>query len=178
MDSSNKPDNNQYSEEYSEKSLFDKIKKVAKKAGIKIIYTALLLFYTLIKPSTPAWARAAIVGALGYFISPLDAIPDIIPGAGYADDLGALILALVTVALYIDEEVKQKAKERLQVWFGEYDESCLEDIDKKIADKKISRDADNSSDNMKVECPNCGSLNENKAKFCNECGATLKIIIN
>jgi uncharacterized membrane protein YkvA (DUF1232 family) len=173
MDSSNKPDDNQYSEEYSEKSLFDKIKKVAKKAGIKIIYTALLLFYTLIKPSTPSWAKATIVGALGYFISPIDAIPDIIPGAGYTDDFGVLALALVTVAMYIDEEVKQKAKERLKVWFGEYDRSGLEDIDKKIADKKISGDAGNSSDSVKVECKSCGSLNEKKAKFCNECGGTL-----
>ena len=173
MDTSKKTDENQYSEVYTEKSLFDKIKNVAKKAGIKIIYAALLLFYTLIKPSTPSWAKATIIGALGYFISPIDAIPDMIPGAGYADDLGAMILALVTVAMCIDEEVKQKAKERLKVWFGEYDESELEDIDKKIADKKISGDADNSSDSLKVECQSCGSLNENKAKFCNECGSPL-----
>ena len=37
--------------------------------------------------------------AIGYFVSPIDAIPDIVPVAGYTDDLGVLVLALVSVAL-------------------------------------------------------------------------------
>ena len=36
-----------YMEAYSEEKLFDKIMKFAKKAGIKVIYLALLLYYTL-----------------------------------------------------------------------------------------------------------------------------------
>jgi uncharacterized membrane protein YkvA (DUF1232 family) len=121
-----------YTEAYSEAKLFRKIIRFAKAAGIKVIYLALLLFYTLTKPTTPFWAKAKIIGALGYFIAPLDFIPDLIPGIGYSDDLGALVYAFGAVAMHVDEESKHKAKERLHVWFGAYDESELDRIDRKI----------------------------------------------
>ena len=84
------------------------------------------------KPLTPGWAKATIIGALGYFISPIDAIPDITPVVGYADDLGALALAITAVAMFIDDDIKTKAREKLKEWFGEYDESQLEEVDNKI----------------------------------------------
>lgn len=126
------PDLSKYSKVFSENSFFDKIMNTAKKAGIAVVYAGLVLFYTFKKPSTPAWAKTTIIGALGYFISPLDVIPDIIPVAGFSDDLGVLVLAIGAVAMYIDNESKQKAREKLKVWFGEYDDSLLVDIDKKI----------------------------------------------
>lgn len=128
-------ESNEYSNAYSENSLFDKIINTTQKAGINVIYAGLLLFYTLQKPLTPGWARATIVGALGYFISPLDAIPDITPVVGFADDLGALALAITAVAMFIDDEVRQKAKTKLKDWFGEYDESLLDDIDTRVNKK-------------------------------------------
>ncbi len=126
------PDLSKYSKAFSENSFFDKILNTAKKAGIAVVYAGLILFYTLKKPSTPGWAKTTIIGALGYFISPLDVIPDIIPVAGFSDDLGVLVLAIGTVSMYIDNESKQKAREKLKVWFGEYNDSLLVDIDKKI----------------------------------------------
>lgn len=123
------------SNEYSESSFFDKVISVAQKAGINVIYAGLLLFYTLQKPLTPGWAKTTIIGALTYFISPLDAIPDIAPVIGYTDDLGALALAITAVAMFIDDEVKQNAKNKLKDWFGEYDESLLNDVDN-MANKK------------------------------------------
>lgn len=126
------PDLSKYSKAFSENSFFDKIINTAKKAGIAVVYAGLVLFYTFKKTSTPAWAKTTIIGALGYFISPLDVIPDIIPAAGFSDDLGVLLLAIAAVAMYIDNESKQKAREKLKVWFGEYDDSLLVDIDKKI----------------------------------------------
>jgi len=119
-----------YTEAYSVPKLFDKIIKFAKKAGIKIIYLALLLFYTLQQTTTPTWAKSIIVGALGYFILPVDLIPDFIPVAGFSDDLTALASALVAVALFVEEDTKLRAKEKLHVWFGAYDESELKSIDK------------------------------------------------
>lgn len=121
-----------YTEAYSETKLFEKIVKFAKKAGIKVIYLALLLFFTLQQSTTPVVAKSVIIGALGYFIFPLDFIPDFIPIAGFSDDLTALVSALVAVALYVNEDTKLKAKEKLHVWFGEYDESELDSIDNKI----------------------------------------------
>lgn len=121
-----------YTKAYSENRLFLKIKKFAKDAGIKAIYLCLLLFYTLQKATTPKWAKSVIVGALGYFILPLDFIPDFLPITGFSDDITALLSVLVAVALYVDEETKAKAKVKLHVWFGSYDEVKLETIDNKI----------------------------------------------
>ena len=121
-----------YAEAYSENKLFEKILKFAKDAGIKVIYLALLLFFTLQQSTTPMVAKSVIIGALGYFIFPLDFIPDFIPIAGFSDDMTALVSALVAVALYIDEDTKSKAKAKLHVWFGAYDEANLDTIDNKI----------------------------------------------
>ena len=78
----------------------------------------LWLYYASRRPDVPRWAKLTIYAALAYFILPLDAIPDFAPLAGYSDDLGALSAALLTVAHYIDDEVKEKARRRLQKWFG------------------------------------------------------------
>ena len=109
---------NEYSKEYSESSFWDKVKKFASKAGSKVIYTALKLYYTLQSPDTPAWAKVVIIGALGYFISPVDAIPDVIPVVGYSDDLGVLVAAVATVATNITPAIKDQAKTKTTEWFG------------------------------------------------------------
>jgi len=124
--------NQRYIKAYSEPKLFGKIFKFTKAAGIKIIYIALILYYTLQKPTTPVWAKSMIIGALGYFILPLDFIPDFIPFVGYTDDLSALAGALVAVAMYVDEEVKRKSQEKLHVWFGKFDVTDLKSVDNKI----------------------------------------------
>jgi uncharacterized membrane protein YkvA (DUF1232 family) len=103
---------------YSEQKLWHKIKRVAKKAGTSVIYAVLLLFYVLQKPEVPKKVKTVIIGALGYFILPLDLIPDIAVGLGYTDDLGVLVSALVTASMYVDEDVKEDAKAKLESWFG------------------------------------------------------------
>lgn len=117
-----------YEKHYSEESLADKIAKVAKQAGIKVIYAALLLYYVLKNPLTPKGDRNKILGALGYFILPFDLIPDWIPVAGFADDLAALTWALFAVSKNITPEVKAQAKAKLRDWFGNYDETELDDL--------------------------------------------------
>jgi len=132
MDVNEKLKDQKYTEAYSETKRFEKIIKFAKSAGIKVIYAVLLLFFALQKPATPVWAKTMIIGALGYFILPVDIIPDIIPIAGYTDDLTALVAAIVSVTFYIDEDVKQKSKAKLHDWFKAYDESELNEVDNKI----------------------------------------------
>jgi len=53
------------------------------------------------------------VGALGYLLTPIDTIPDLTPFLGYTDDLGILSYALVMIAAYINDEVRQKAQRKL-----------------------------------------------------------------
>ncbi|RTR35696.1 DUF1232 domain-containing protein [Robertmurraya yapensis] len=115
---------------YSEDKFWTKLKKFAVKAGHSVVYTVLLLFYTLQKPDLPKKARITILAALGYFILPVDLIPDFAVGIGFTDDLGALGVALIQVAMHIDDEVKQKAKAKLTDWFGA-------NVDTSEVDKKL-----------------------------------------
>lgn len=111
-------DRDPFSQSYTEASFREKLARHARAAGEEIVERALQLHYALRKPETPAWAKASIYGALGYFIVPLDAVPDIIPGAGYVDDLGVLAFALATVARHIDDGVRARARAKLRDWFG------------------------------------------------------------
>lgn len=104
---------------YSEEKFWDKLKKYGKKAGGVVVYAVLILYYTLQKPTVPMKTKAIIIGALGYFIFPMDIIPDFVAGIGYFDDLSALGAAIYQVASHVDQEIKDKAKKKLKEWFGE-----------------------------------------------------------
>lgn len=117
-----------YGKNYSEDSFWDKLGKVARKAGVKIVYAALLLYYVLKNPATPKADRAKIIGALGYFILPLDLIPDFIPVVGFSDDLAALAWGIYSVARNITPEVKLQAHGKLGEWFKDFSDSDLEGL--------------------------------------------------
>ena len=117
-----------YEKDYSDNQFWDKLRKVARRAGIKLIYFALLLYYVLKNPATPSADRAKILGALGYFILPVDLIPDFIPVAGFSDDLAALVWALYSVARNVTPEVKIQARQKLGEWFDDYDQTTVEDL--------------------------------------------------
>ena len=112
-------DESQYEKAYSEDSFWSKVKKFALAAGREVIEKALILYYSLGEPDVPKWAKGTIVAALGYFIFPADAIPDITPVVGYADDLGVLVAALAAVAAHVTPEAKRLAAEKLKILFGE-----------------------------------------------------------
>lgn len=105
-------------DDYTDQNFWDKLRKFAAQAGREVVERALTLYYAAQRPETPLWAKTVIYSALAYFILPTDAIPDITPIAGYADDLGALAAALTTVAMCITPEVKRTAKQKLEDWFG------------------------------------------------------------
>lgn len=109
---------NEFSKEYSEEGFWDKVKKYAIKAGKDVIEKALTLYYCMLDKDTPKWAKGVISSALGYLIVIPDAIPDITPAVGYADDLGVLALAITTVGIHIKEKHIQMAKDKLSQWFA------------------------------------------------------------
>ena len=128
----NKPhDLEKYRGSYSERGLMNKLSTMARKAGIKAVYAVLLLYYALQSPNTSTKDKSIIYGALGYFILPLDLVPDFIPLAGFGDDLGALIWALSRVLANITDEVRQQARLKLRDWFGDYDPSEISDLENK-----------------------------------------------
>lgn len=121
-----------YKGRFSEVKLWSKLKKYARLAGVKTVYTALLMFYAFKRKDTPKWAKTIITGLLGYFLAPIDAIPDLSPFVGLTDDFSLLSVGLVTVAGYINKDVKEKARKQLKTLFGDYDPVELEEIDKRL----------------------------------------------
>ncbi|MBN8803089.1 MAG: hypothetical protein ABS96_00055 [Lysobacteraceae bacterium SCN 69-123] len=107
-----------YQSAYSDASFWGKAKSHAKSAGKSAMEPALKMYYAAQDPETPAWAKAVIYSALGYFILPLDVIPDITPVAGYSDDVAVLAAALAATAANIKDVHVTKAKETLARWFS------------------------------------------------------------
>ena len=108
-----------YEQHYNDSSFLDKVTKYGKLIGITALYKAVQLWFVLQKPDVPAGTKAVIMGALGYLITPLDFLPDLLPVLGYTDDMVAITFALIKVQGYIDEEVERKSKRLLTKIFGE-----------------------------------------------------------
>ncbi len=117
-----------YEKHYSEKKFGAKLPKVARKAGSKLVYAILLLYYVLQSPGVSKADKTKIYGALGYFLLPLDIIPDFIPLAGFTDDLTAVIWAVHVVWKNITPEIKARAAAKTREWFGDFDEAAVENL--------------------------------------------------
>ncbi|MBQ2208849.1 MAG: DUF1232 domain-containing protein [Prevotella sp.] len=122
------PDFMSYANKFSQTDFTEKIARIAKRAGAKLVYAALILYYTLQSDKVSAANKAMIIGALGYLISPLDVVPDAIPIAGLADDLGVLIFVLKKVWTDIDPSIQVRAKEKLCKWFDEDEIAEIDDM--------------------------------------------------
>ena len=106
-----------YSNHYSDSNFWSKLGQAAVAAGQQLVHKALLLYFALQNPNCPLWARAKICAALGYFIWPMDAIPDMTPVWGYSDDAAVMSAAVVSVTAHIDKDVRRRADRKLNDWF-------------------------------------------------------------
>ena len=109
-------DTSKYQSSYSEKGLWDKIKKYSKAAGKGVVFNALKLYYAMALGKATPQQIVIIIGALGYFISPIDAYSDLLPG-GYVDDAGILVAAVNMLSCCSDLEVVAAAENKLSEWF-------------------------------------------------------------
>ena len=113
------PDFMSYSDKFSPTEFVKKISRIAKRAGAKLVYVALILYYSLKSDKVSKTDKALIIGALGYMISPFDVIPDAIPIAGLTDDLAVLLFVLKKVWDGVDAKTVAIAKKKLSKWFDE-----------------------------------------------------------
>ena len=113
------PDFIKYTDKFSKTGFIDKIASLAKRAGAKLVYAALVLYYPLESDQVSVKDKAMIIGALGYLISPLDVVPDAIPIAGLSDDLAVLIYVLKRVWVDVSDDVKKKAQSKMAQWFDQ-----------------------------------------------------------
>lgn len=107
-----------YRSAYSDEAFHKKLLRFAVNLGKEGLRYALILYYVLQRDDLPAKTRAIILAALGYFILPVDIIPDLIPGVGFTDDIAILTAALALVNMYVDDEIRAQADATLERWFG------------------------------------------------------------
>lgn len=106
-----------YGRSYSETAFWDKLTANLKKLGESLVELALLLYYTLMSPDTPAWAKTLIITALGYLVSPLDLIPDFLPG-GFLDDTAALAATVAALGAHVTADTRARAKGKAEELWG------------------------------------------------------------
>lgn len=122
------PDFMSYKDKFNKTAFIEKIARIAKRSGAKLVYAALILYYTLESDKVSMKDKAIIIGALGYLISPLDVIPDAIPIAGLTDDIAVLIYVVKKIWGEVSDDVKVKAKEKMKLWFDEEEMRDADDL--------------------------------------------------
>lgn len=93
---------------------------------MKAVYATLILYYALTDNNVAMKDKAIVIGALGYFICPVDFIPDLLGPMGYTDDFTTMILAVQSIWATITPSVTAKASARLEAWFGKVEDTDLE----------------------------------------------------
>lgn len=142
------PDFMSYSDKFSSKGFVEKISRIAKRAGSKLVYSSLILYYTLQSKEVSLKDKAMVVGALGYLISPLDVMPDAIPIVGLTDDLAVLGYVVNKIWGQVPPDVMVKAKDKLSTWF---DEDEMQEVEEFLAEKEKENVENEQQEEIKEE---------------------------
>lgn len=73
----------------------------------------LAAYYCAFDRATPVRAKGILLGALAYFVLPIDLVPDLVLGLGFTDDLAVLLAAFNVVRTHVTEAHRQRARETL-----------------------------------------------------------------
>jgi uncharacterized membrane protein YkvA (DUF1232 family) len=88
----------------------------AARVAARLPFAEVLLaaYYCAFDQATPAHVKAALVGALAYFVLPFDFMPDVLPLLGFTDDAAVLLTALRLVAGHLRPEHRDAARAALE----------------------------------------------------------------
>ena len=89
-----------------------KAKRVA--ATLPFAEDLLAAYYCAFDRDTPFQVKAALIGALAYFVLPFDMMPDVMPLLGFADDAAILATALRMVSNHIRPAHREAARRAMQ----------------------------------------------------------------
>ncbi|MDO5072949.1 Uncharacterized conserved protein [Neisseria animaloris] len=87
-----------------------KLGRFAGKLGAPVVRQLYALYFLFKAPTTPKRAKVIILGALVYFLSPIDSIPDLLGPLGFSDDIAVITLVYTQVKSYLTEEIREKAR--------------------------------------------------------------------
>ena len=76
--------------------------------------------YCAFDRQTPLHVKAALIGAIAYFVLPCDFIPDVLPVIGYSDDAAVLAAAIKLVSSHITPDHREAARQTLLRLRGEH----------------------------------------------------------
>ena len=73
----------------------------------------LAAYYCAFDRATPVKAKGVLLGALAYFVLPVDMLPDMVLGLGFTDDLAVLLAAINVVSTHVTAAHRERAGEAL-----------------------------------------------------------------
>lgn len=83
-------------------------------ARIPFADQVLSVWYAARDPETPTAAKGIMLGALAYFVLPIDAIPDVFAGIGFTDDAAVIAALIATLGANIRKRHRDQAAEALE----------------------------------------------------------------
>lgn len=87
-----------------------------RRGPIKDIWQKVQGLAQLIKDPNVAWrSKTMAIAALLYLVSPLDAVPDVIPFAGLADDAAVIIAVGSTLAFELEKYMTRQAEKKAEI---------------------------------------------------------------
>jgi|GEM_PF-958305 Uncharacterized conserved protein len=93
---------------YVNKGFWSKMKKYASK--VPFSKEAVAMYYCAMDPNTPTKVKVTAIGALAYWILPIDLVPDFFPIVGYGDDATAIFVAYKAISSHITDEHRDRAE--------------------------------------------------------------------
>jgi uncharacterized membrane protein YkvA (DUF1232 family) len=99
-------------EEGLKRRFWAKLKRVA--GRIPFTEDLVAAFFCATDPSTPSRVKLILLGAIVYFVFPADAVTDLLPLLGFADDAAVLAAAITQVAGSITDEHRARARAALE----------------------------------------------------------------
>ncbi|MDO9077890.1 MAG: YkvA family protein [Brevundimonas sp.] len=106
------PSVQQVNEVRVQKGFWPKIRRTASR--IPFARQVISVYYTARDPETPLAAKGIMLGALAYFVLPIDAIPDIFAGIGFTDDAAVIAALIATLGANIKRRHKDQADAALE----------------------------------------------------------------
>ena len=70
-------------------------------------------YYCAADPETPGYVRGVLLGAIAYFVLPIDMVPDILAGLGFTDDASVLAAAIAAVGRHLQPRHRERARRSL-----------------------------------------------------------------
>jgi uncharacterized membrane protein YkvA (DUF1232 family) len=89
--------------------------RTARRAALRLplMEEVVAAYYCALDKKTPLRAKATLLAALGYFVLPIDAVPDFMLGLGFTDDIAVLVAAITAVRAHITPAHRLAARETI-----------------------------------------------------------------